>query len=202
MLSVLPCAHDPKPLFEAGTSHARRGGIKAQAALLPFEGLLARPRLLAGVYRRALPGDYVPGVGRPPWPSPTLTVRKEAGTALGPGNRPGSPGTDGSSPCLPGVSPRSKPRALNFAGFNARLNGLSNIELRKAASMSRVESGQLRFDCEQPAIRHLPAAAISLPGWRPGGRSDLREGGSRAAALLREGGFRDHPLQLAPPHRE
>jgi hypothetical protein len=180
---------DPKPLFEVGLLTRVAGGIKAQAALLPFEGLLlARdfwPELIAQPCR----GDYVPGVGPASLALANLTVRKTGETALDLGTGLGVQALMAAGHAARVVATDSNPRALNFTGFNARLNGLSNIELRHGSLYEPIEGGQFDLIVSNPPFVISPRLQYH---YRDGGLPGdlLSERVVRgAAALLREGGF-------------
>jgi methylase of polypeptide subunit release factors len=180
---------DPKPLFEAGLLTRAAGGIKAQAALLPFEGLLLARDFWPEFIAEPCRGDHVPGVGPASLSLANLTVRRKGETALDLGTGLGVQALMAAAHASRVVATDSNPRALNFAGFNARLNGLSNIELRQGSLYEPVESGSFDLIVSNPPFVISPRLQYH---YRDGGLPGdlLSERVVRgAAALLREGGF-------------
>jgi len=180
---------DPKPLFEAGLLTRAAAGIKAQAALLPFEGLLLARDFWPEFIGEPCPGDYVPGVGPASLALANLTVRSEGGSALDLGTGLGVQALMAAAHAARVIATDSNPRALNFTGFNARLNGLSNIELRHGSLYEPVQGGRFDLIVSNPPFVISPRLQYQ---YRDGGlEGDLiSERVVRgAAALLREGGF-------------
>jgi methylase of polypeptide subunit release factors len=186
------CALAPmalEPLLEAGLLARDLDGIKAQAALLPFEGLLLARDFWPEFTREPCPPDYVPGVGPASLAVANLTVRKEGSFALDLGTGLGVQALLAARHAGRVIATDLNPRALNFTGFNARLNGLSNIELRQGSLYEPV--AECRFDL----IVSNPPFVISPRQhyhYRDGGLAGdlLSERVIRGAAtFLREGGF-------------
>jgi SAM-dependent methyltransferase len=108
------------------------------------------------------------------------------------------------------VAVDTNPRALNFAAFNARLNGLDNVECRQGSLFDPVE-GQ-RFDlilCNPPYVISPESRYIFRDGGRRGDAL-CEEIVRRAPDYLEEGGFASilcnwalHPGEeaAAPPRR-
>lgn len=90
------------------------------------------------------PFDYVPGVQAPSVTLAKLAVRCEAETALDLGCGCGLQALLAAKHCQRVVGTDLNERALAFAGFNARLNGVDNIELRLGDAFAPV-AGE-RFD--------------------------------------------------------
>jgi methylase of polypeptide subunit release factors len=88
--------------------------------------------------------DFVPGVQAPSVTLAKLAVRTAAGSALDLGTGSGLQAMLAARHCRTVVATDVNERALEFARFNARLNGLENIEFCEGSAFSPV-AGQ-RFD--------------------------------------------------------
>ncbi len=97
--------------------------------------------------------DYVPGVQAPSVTLAKLAVRDAAGAALDLGTGSGLQALLAAKHCRSVVATDINERALRYAAFNARLNGLTNIELRQGRTFDPVEGE--RFDlivCNPPYV--------------------------------------------------
>jgi methylase of polypeptide subunit release factors len=180
---------DLEPLLEAGLLARDLDGIKAQAAMLPFEGLLLARDFWPEFSGKSCPPNYVPGVGPASLSVANLTVRRGGETALDLGTGLGVQALMAAGHAARVVATDSNPRALNFTGFNARLNGLSNIELRHGNLFEPAEGGRFDLIVSNPPFVISPRLQYH---YRDGGLPGdlLSERVVRgAAALLREGGF-------------
>lgn len=114
-------------LIESGLIHVDGMLVKAAVKLLPFKGLLLAfdsPRMLQSDLRQ----NYVMGIGRSTLTLANLTVRKQAGMALDLGTGCGIQAFLAARHSSHVLAVDKNPRAVHMTTFNARLNGLSNIE--------------------------------------------------------------------------
>ncbi len=176
-------------LISVGLLKRGEEGIQAQAALLPFAGLLLARDFSREFTRRPNPRNYVPGVGIASHVVANLTVRRQVEKALDLGTGLGVQAILAAHHADHVIATDINPRALNFTELNARLNGLANIEIRRGSLYEPVADG--RFDL----IVSNPPFVIS-----PRLRHRYRDGGMTgdliservirgAPGLLREGGF-------------
>jgi methylase of polypeptide subunit release factors len=133
--------------------------------------------------------NYVPGVGIASHAVANLTVRRQVESALDLGAGLGVQAILAAHHADHVIATDINPRALNFTEFNASLNGLSNIEIRRGSLYEPVA------DCRFDLIVSNPPFVIS-----PRLKYRYRDGGMPgdliseqvirgAPALLREGGF-------------
>jgi methylase of polypeptide subunit release factors len=133
-----------EPLLAIGLLQMADSGIRSTAVLIPYtEALIAHdfPAELIGGSEAA---SYVIGVGRASITLANLTVRQQVETALDLGTGSGFQALLAARHAVRVTATDLNPRALSFAGLNARLNGLSNIELRHGSLFEPV--GELQFD--------------------------------------------------------
>lgn len=90
------------------------------------------------------PFDYVPGVQAPSVTLAKLTVRQPVESALDLGTGSGLQALLAAKHCRSVVATDVNERALAFARFNARLNGVDNVELRHGPTFTPVPDE--RFD--------------------------------------------------------
>jgi methylase of polypeptide subunit release factors len=131
------------------------------------------------------PADYVATVTAPSAILASLTVRTAARTALDVGTGSGVQAIWAARHCERVVAVDVNLRALNLAAFNARLNGIDNLELREGSLFEPVADE--RFDlvlCNAPYV-------IS-----PDTRYAYRDGG------IASDGFSERLVREAPEHLE
>jgi methylase of polypeptide subunit release factors len=131
----------------------KRDGIaRPLVRIVPHDHLLITSdvRLRAG---EAAPADHVPGVHRPSVTLAHLTVRRPVRSFLDLGSGCGVEGLLASPHAERVYATDVSPRAVNFAAFNAQLNGVTNIEHRVGSWFEPV--GNERFDtiaCNPPYV--------------------------------------------------
>jgi methylase of polypeptide subunit release factors len=167
----------------AGLVERGAAGVSARVRLSGYSGLL----LAHDAYdpRATMNRDHVLDVNPTTTTLAALTVRRPVKTALDIGTGCGVMAllTARQSERVVGVD--TNPRALNFAVFNAALNGVSNVEFRQGSLFEPVEGE--RFDlivCNPPYV-------IS-----PESRYVFRDGNRRGHALCQD------VVRLAPAHLE
>lgn len=171
-------------LIEAGDA-----GIRASVRLLPHENLVIacdrRPEPGGG----GLPADWVTGIDPPAVLLANLTVRRPARVALDVGTGCGIQALLAAQHSEKVVAADINPRALMFVEFNARLNGVANVECRQGNLFEPVDG--LSFDlivCNPPYVISPEHDYVYRDSGLPGDslcRQIVRE----APAFLTEGGF-------------
>jgi methylase of polypeptide subunit release factors len=175
-------------LCEAGLLRRAGAGVRARARLTPFRGLFVAHDLGPQITRRPA-ADHVLGVGGATALLANLTVRRPVASALDLGTGSGTQALLASRHAARVIGTDINRRALNFAGFCARLNGAPHVELRRGSLYEPVE--ECRFDL----IVSNPPFVIS-----PETRYAFRDGGlpgdalseqvvRGAGRLLQEGGY-------------
>jgi methylase of polypeptide subunit release factors len=163
-------------------------GVEATIDLLPWNGL----RIASDPAATDLPPtreDYVIGVHPPTVTLAELTPRRAARAALDVGTGSGVQALLAAAHCERAVGTDVNPRAVDFARFNARLNGVANAEFRAGDLFEPVADE--RFDlivCNPPYVIS-PESAYAFRDGR--GRADAfcEELVRRSAAQLAEGGY-------------
>jgi SAM-dependent methyltransferase len=170
-------------LIEAGPL-----GIRAQVRLSGYDGLvLAHDRY--DEQAPALREDHVLDVNPTTVMLANLTVRRPVRTALDIGTGCGVLALLAARHSERVVAVDTNPRALNLAAFNARLNGIANVEWRQGSLFDPVEGS--RFDlivCNPPYVMSPDARYLFRDGGRRGDAMS-EEIVRRMPAYLEEGGF-------------
>jgi len=184
-------AFDPLPVEEMaalGLVERAEGQVRPLVALAVAEGLiLAWDRPDPGTF--TVQPDHVLGVGPPALLLARLTVRQTAGRVLDLGCGGGVQALLAARHAESVVGVDLNPRALGFARFNARLNGVRNVEWREGDLFAPV-AGE-RFDL----VVSNPPYVVSPESWllfRDGGGTGDGICARIVAGLgphLAEGGF-------------
>jgi methylase of polypeptide subunit release factors len=180
---------DLESLSAVGLLRGGAEGIQAQAALLPFQGLLLARDFWPEFTGRPCPRQYVPGVGPASLAVANLTVRRQVESTLDLGTGLGVQAALAAHHTRHVIATDTNPRALNFTGFNAMLNGLSNIDLRQGSLYEPLQDRHFDLIVSNPPFVISPRLEYE---YRDGGMSGdvLSEQVIRGApARLREGGF-------------
>ena len=162
-------------------------GVEATIDLLPWNGL----RIASDPASTDLPPtreDYVIGVHPPTVTLAELTPRRPARAALDVGTGSGVQVLLAAAHCERAVGIDVNPRAVDFARFNARLNGVSNAEFRAGDLFEPVAGEQFDLIVCNPPYVISPESAYAFRDGR--GRADAfcEELVRRSAAQLAEGG--------------
>jgi methylase of polypeptide subunit release factors len=163
--------------------------LRAAVRLVPHAELLLAGNRHPPETPDSTPADYVATVTAPSATLAGLTVRRPMRTALDIGTGSGVQALWAARHCERVVAVDVNPRALNLAAFNARLNGITNVELRQGSLFEPV-AGE-RFDlilCNAPyVVSPDERYAYRDSGVASDGFSErlVRE----TAAHLEEGGF-------------
>lgn len=135
------------------------------------------------------PFDYVPGVQAPSVTLAKLAVRREADTALDLGTGCGLQALLAAKHCRRVVATDVNPRALSFAAFNARLNGLDNIEFRQGETFDPVAGERFDLIVSNPPYVISPDTAYAYRDSELPGDELCRRIIHAVPAHLSEGGF-------------
>ncbi|MRR36289.1 methyltransferase, partial [bacterium] len=109
------------------------GGVRSPVLLMPHEGMLIVFDFWPQITGEAMRDDFVLGIGPASMALGYLTVRREAGRTLDLGTGCGIQALMAARHSREVVATDINVRALNLAALNARLNGLSHIELREGS---------------------------------------------------------------------
>jgi len=145
-----PCARDAlaparlEPLVELGLLEQTPEGVRAQAALMPTDGLLLVRDFWPDFVQQTTAADFVPGVGPASRAVANLTVRRAGELALDLGTGSGFLALLTAGHARKVIGTDSNARALNIAALNARLNEISNVEWRQGNLYEPV--AECRFD--------------------------------------------------------
>ena len=173
-------------LIESGWLEAADEAVRATLKLVPHGDLLiASDRDADG----PTGSDWVAGIHPPSVTLAKLTVRRPEARALDVGTGNGIQALLSSRHAEAVIATDVNPRALAFAGANARLNGLANIELRQGSYLEPV-AGE-RFDlitCNPPYVIS-PESQYAYRDSGLQGDTVSREVVQQAPELLDEGGF-------------
>ena len=178
-----------EPLVALGLLRRSSDGVRAEAAVMPQGDQLLAWDFLAGYRGTAKPRDSVVAVGASSQTAANLAVRRQIGLALDLGTGCGYLGLLAARHAERVIGTDVNPRALNFAALSARLNEVSNLELRRGSLYEPVA------DCRFDQIVSNPPFVIS-----PETRYEYRDSGMPgdtfseqvlrgAPARLSEGGF-------------
>jgi Methyltransferase small domain len=107
------------------------------------------------------PSDYVPGIQAPSVTLAKLAVRRPTETALDLGTGCGIQALLAAKHCEQVVATDVNPRALGFAAFNARLNGVENVEFRRGGGLEPVEGERFDLVVSNPPYVISPDASFA-----------------------------------------
>lgn len=176
-------------LLSVGLLKRGAEGVQAQAALLPFAGLLFARDFSPEFTGRPSPRNHVPGVGIASQVVANLTVRSHVESALDLGTGLGVQAILAAHHAEHVIATDINPRALNFTELNTRLNGLANVEIRRGSLYEPVADGRFDLIVSNPPFVISPRLRYR---YRDGGMTGdlLSEQVIRGApGLLREGGY-------------
>ena len=140
-------------LQELGVIEAGETPLRASVRLVPHAELLLAGNRYPDETPDGTPGDYVATATAPSAILASLTVRRPASRGLDIGTGSGVQALWAARHCERVVAVDVNRRALNLAAFNARLNGVANVEFREGSLFQPV-AGE-RFDlivCNAPYV--------------------------------------------------
>jgi methylase of polypeptide subunit release factors len=176
-------------LIECGLLVPEESGVRASVKILPYGDLMCVSDFGRAEVEHDLPQDHVLGVGPASVTVAKLTVARPQGEVFDLGCGAGIQSLLAARTARRVVGTDTNPRALNFAHFNAHLNGLTGIDWREGSFFEPV-AGEL-FD----GIVANPPFVISPRGKFQFCDSQLTGDGvsehviRHAAGHLKEGGY-------------
>ena len=135
---------DMEPLVKSRLLQAADGGWKAVARLLPFERFWLLSDFDSDITGRSTPADQVMAVSLSSVLLTQMTVRRQEEKVLDLGTGNGIQGLSCTGHAKQIVGTDTNLRALNFARFNAQLNGISFMEMRPGSLFDPI--GDETFD--------------------------------------------------------
>ncbi len=160
--------------------------------------VLARDRLASGA--SSLRSDHVIGLNPPAMQLGSLTVRRPVRAALDLGCGGGVQALTAAGHAERVVAVDVNPRALEFTRFNARVNGIANVECRQGDFFAPVQGERFGLVvCNPPYAISPDARYVFRDSGRPGDAvcEDIVR---RIPAHLEEGGFATVLCNWAPDH--
>jgi methylase of polypeptide subunit release factors len=175
-------------LEELGILEVGGGLVRASIRIVPHDEILIASdrRLHTGETTRP---DHVAGVHGPSLTLSHLTVRRQVASALDVGTGSGIQAILAARHSERVVATDVNPRALNFAAFNARLNGVESIEFRCGSFFEPVEGSRFGLVSCNPPFVISPETAYLFRDSGLAGDTVSRDVVRRAPAALEEGAF-------------
>lgn len=182
-------ATDVESLIAFGLLQQTDDGICSEAMLIPAEDLFLAQDFPAEVIGGSEPANHVLGAGRASVTLANLTVRRQGETVLDIGTGSGFQAALAAGHAAQVIATDVSLRALQFAALTARLNGISNLELRRGSLYEPV--GDQQFDliiANPPFVISPESRYIYRDSGLPG--DTISEQVIRGASTrLREGGY-------------
>jgi hypothetical protein len=135
------------------------------------------------------PSDFVPGIQAPTVTLAKLAVRRPVDAALDLGTGCGIQALLAAKHSEGVVASDVNPRALRFAAFNLRLNGVDNVELREGNGFDALEPRRFGLLVSNPPYVISPDSSYLYRDSGLRGDELCRRLVARAPAFLEEGGF-------------
>jgi methylase of polypeptide subunit release factors len=165
------------------------GAVRSPVRIAPFDAFLVvsdRPDL---VESREPPADFVGSINPTSLTLAKLTVRDPVESALDLGTGCGIQALLLSRHARHVVATDVNPRALEYARFNAQLNGIDNVETRQGSFFEPVEGETFGLVVSNPPFVISPDSVLTFRDSGLSGDDVSREVVRGAAARLEEGGF-------------
>lgn len=164
-------------------------GIRAEASLMPMGDIMLASDFWPYVLNRRTRDDFVLGVGPTSLALAHLTVRRKVRLALDLGTGSGFQGIMSAGHSGRVIGTDINARALNFAGFNARLNAVDNLELMQGSLLEPVQDRRFDLVVSNPPFVISPRACYQYrdSGMEGDGVSEHVIRG--VPGLLDEGGY-------------
>ena len=156
--SLAPMALEP--LLAGGLLRATPLGLRATAKITPFEDGYFVSDFIYPVCADPLPSDHVLGVGAASVTLSVLTVRKPVATAFDLGCGAGVQSLRAARHARTVVGTDINDRALSFAAFNARLNGIENVEWRNGSFFEPVRDETFDLIVANPPFVISPESGL------------------------------------------
>lgn len=175
-------------LAEGGLIRRNGGEISASVKLLPFmDHFIAfdLPERLYSPNRQ----DYVMGIGRSTITLANSTIRKPVHYALDLGTGCGTQAFLAAGHCENIVATDKHPRAVGFAEFNARLNGLTNVECVEGNLFEPVMGKSFDLVISNPPFVISPESTYIYRDGGMGADRICREIIGKVPQFLNQGGY-------------
>jgi methylase of polypeptide subunit release factors len=161
--------------------------VRSRVRIVPHDDvLIASDRRATGA---DAPSDQVAGVHPPSLMLSHLTVRKDVETALDVGTGCGVQAILAARHSGRVVATDVNARALDFAAFNARLNGVENVEVREGSFFEPAEGNNFELVTCNPPYVISPESALLYRDGGMTGDAVSRHVVESAGAYLEEGAF-------------
>jgi len=179
---------DVVALETTGLLERRDGMVRSHAILAPYYDLLLASDFGPEI-KGKLAADHVLGVGAASVTLANLTVRRKVGTALDLGCGAGIQAFLAARHAGRVIGTDTSPRALNFAAFNARINGIDRIEWRQGSLYEPVADEQFDLIAANPPFVISPESRFIFRDSAMPGDAISEQVIRGAGARLTEGGF-------------
>lgn len=179
---------DIEELVGIGLLNSNDGMIQSAAKLAPYHDLLLVSDFAPEIHRE-LPADHVLGVGAASLTLASLTVRRRVKTALDIGTGAGIQAFLAIGHADHVIGTDTNPRALNFARFNAKLNGIDGIEWREGSFYEPVAEQQFELLVSNPPYVISPESRFIFRDTNLPGDAVSEKVVRGAGQRLSEGGF-------------
>jgi methylase of polypeptide subunit release factors len=179
---------DVEQLEGVGLLHRRDGEVQANAKLAPYHDLLLVSDFGSEIHRE-LSADHVLGVGAASVTLGSLTVRRKVKTALDIGTGAGIQAFLAAGHADYVIGTDTNLRALNFAMFNAKLNGIDSIEWCEGNLYEPVADRQFDLIVSNPPYVISPESRFVFRDTNLPGDAVSEQVVRGAGERLSEGGF-------------
>ena len=175
-------------LVGTGLLNSQDGMVRSAAKLTPYHDLLLVSDFAAEIHRE-LSADHVLGVGAASLTLASLTVRRRVKTALDIGAGAGIQAFLATCHADHVIGTDTNPRALNFARFNAKLNGIDGIEWREGSLYEPVAEQKFDLLVSNPPYVISPESRFVFRDTNLPGDAVSEQVVRGAGERLNEGGF-------------
>jgi len=179
---------DIEQMAAVGLLHTRDGMVQSAAKLVPYHDLLLASDFGPEVHRQ-LSADHVLGVGAASLTLAGLTVRRKVKTALDLGCGAGIQVFLANRHADHVIGTDTNTRALSFAKFNAKLNGIDGVEWRQGSLYEPVQDQQFDLIVSNPPYVISPESRFIFRDTNLPGDSVSEQVVRGAGGELNEGGF-------------
>lgn len=178
-----------EPLIACGLLVSQPAGVKSIAKLVPYEDIYFVSDFIYPIQREPMAATHVLGVGTASHTLSALTVRRNVELAFDLGAGAGVQSVLAARHSQTVIGTDINERALNFAAFNARLNGISNIQWRLGSYFEPVQNETFDLLVANPPFVISPESAYLYRDGGLGGDTVSEHVVRGAAQKLREGGY-------------
>jgi methylase of polypeptide subunit release factors len=189
-----PVLHEKLPglnveeLVGTGLLNSQDGMVRSAAKLTPYHDLLLVSDFAPEIHRE-LSADHVLGVGAASLTLGSLTVRRKVKTALDIGTGAGIQAFLADRHADHVIGTDTNLRALNFARFNAKLNGIDGIEWREGSLYEPIAEQKFDLIVSNPPYVISPESRFVFRDTNLPGDAVSEQVVRGAGQRLSEGGF-------------